>query len=94
MKPVCHLPEFPTWMLRDIQGITELGGYGDTDYVWLCGPQHPDGKDPDERAGAVVQAAEVLHLSPERTLKEVSALGCHSPCPGHQDSMEPVGPRY
>lgn len=34
-------------MLRNSQGTTELGGYGDTSYVWLCGPQYPDGKDPD-----------------------------------------------
>lgn len=60
------------------------GSYGDTSYVWLCGPQLPEGgKDPDEGARAVVQAAEVLHHAPERKLKEVSALRLHSPCPGH-----------
>lgn len=71
-------------MLRDSQGTTGPGNYGDTSYVWLCGPQLPEGgKDPDERSRAVVQAAEVLHHAPERKLKEVSALRLHSPCPGH-----------
>lgn len=77
-------------MLRDIQGITGPGGYGDTDYVWLCGSQHPDDKDPDERAGAVVQAAEVLHHAPERTLKEVSTRDAIAPA---QDTKTPWSQR-
>lgn len=67
------------------QGQPGPGGYGDTSYIWLCGPQLPEGgKEPDERSRAVVQAAEVLHLAPERNLKEVRALGLHSPRPGRR----------